>query len=354
MGSVLRWVALVGMLSACAAPAASGAPRAPAPPPVANEAIRIAAPDWTGEEGNFLIEPVGIWGSGDLVVAAGSRGVMRSEDRGKTWEYVGLDLNGGVVWGAGEDDIYLAARDLYRSRDRGKTWKRTALGTGDRPIETVWGTGGEDIWIGGSGGLLSHSKDHGLSFQSVKHGLSPFAIVQEIVGHGDDVWVAAMEHSYRPDDAFTPQKPVLARSKNHGKTWTREHAPTFQPATRMTEPLRHVCFTESGAMWASQGHQVWVSRDDAKTWTVSVAQELIGAPAEVLSLRCRGRTIVAAGKYRQARISRDDGATWTENEFDSLVTTSPSLASAWIQPTGELFVGAGADRSAMTMFRFGY
>lgn len=353
MDSVLRKLALACTLSACAAPAA--APRTPsAPAPVAaSRATPIAVPEWTGEEGNFLVNPGGIWGAGDLVITAGNRGVMRSEDRGKTWEYVGIDLNAGpngvAVWGVAEDDVYIAARDLYRSRDRGKTWKRTALGTSERPIEQVWGTSGEDIWIAGSGGLLSHSKDHGLSFQSVKHGLSPNAIVQSVAGRGDEVWAAAAEYADRPDDEMNPATSVLLRSKNHGKTWTREHAPPPE-----AEPLRHVCFTDSGAMYASLGHRVWVTRDDAKTWTSSVTQDLIGAPAEVLSLTCRGHTIVAAGKYRQSRISRDDGATWTENEFESLITSSPTLESAWIHPSGELFIGASTDYTATTMFRFGY
>ncbi len=118
-------------------------------------------------------------GSGRLFLVSGQAGadaVLRSEDRGATWEPV-FDLEGfyGDLWSPreGSGDLYLAGPHsvMYRSTDGGDTWD--ALGSFDdreRRVSLVGSEAGSPrLWvvIDSNGPLLRRSDDGGESFEDL-------------------------------------------------------------------------------------------------------------------------------------------------------------------------------------------
>jgi hypothetical protein len=130
---------------------------------------------------------------------------------------------------------------------------------------------------------------------------------------------------------------VLVRTTDGGKSGKAASVAT----TRMTdnEEIRNLCFTASGALFASYSYGVFVTRDEGKTWSRSV-----DAGGEILGLGCSGQELLVGARNRNFRHSVDEGATWTSNDLDG-VWKEPqlfTLQAMFVADTGETYVGGEA------------
>jgi photosystem II stability/assembly factor-like uncharacterized protein len=287
----------------------------------------VAPQNWAGHHANVPINVNSIWAESNIVLAAGNGGVLRSTDRGLHWTLIGQKSISPVLGGSSIDDLYMGSGyELYRSTDRGLTW--TSIGRAPGTVQNIWSDKPDSVWaLGGAPNFLQHSSDHGKTWQ----------LSGQTVGSG---WLYDMAVTKNglllagKDESTSTAQASLQRSTDNGKTWSRIKVPPNPPGMS-SEEMRNVCVTDSGAIWVSEAYTVWVSRDNAKTWSLAVP---VGT--EILALECRGSTVIVGGRNKQTRITTDDGNRWRSNEFDGqLGVFLVAMQTAWIHPTGELFFG---------------
>ncbi len=202
-------------------------------------AIAPSNPDvvWVGTGETFLIRPAHAMGDG----------IYKSEDAGKTWQRMGLELTGRigrvVVHPTNPDIVYAAAlghghgpqqeRGVYKTTDGGKTWDRILFidedtGAADLAIDptnpdrilvgmwsifiTNWG-----LNSGGSGGGIYRSQDGGATWENMN--------TKGLPG-GKDNPVGKTAVAIAPSNPnivyalFEIDSPALYRSEDFGDTWT--------------------------------------------------------------------------------------------------------------------------------------
>ena len=178
--------------------------------------------------------------SGDRVFAdihVGS--IMRSPDRGATWEPVTPDLHPDVhqVAAAGTDGrLYANTADaVFVSDDSGSSWEHRAEG-----LENRYGRA-----------LAVHPRDPDCLLASVSQG----------PGGGGDV------------------QGKLYFSGDAGRTWTR--AAAGFPEVRGNIDTFHLAFDAGGTAWAAVEDQLYRSGDQGRSWSA-----FWQAPGAILALSC--------------------------------------------------------------------
>jgi photosystem II stability/assembly factor-like uncharacterized protein len=123
------------------------------------------------------------WGIGDEVFAAGREVLLRSSDRGRSWESVTTPWDWpDSIWGTTAELYVLARGHVYRSADRGQTW--TALADLDGGYAGLWGSG-PDLFVVGRKGMLARSRDRGRTWTPIASGTT--LDLNAIWGDGDDL-----------------------------------------------------------------------------------------------------------------------------------------------------------------------
>lgn len=167
--------------------------------------------------------------------------IMRSADRGATWEPVTPTFNEDVhrvaTCPADDERVYAdTARAVFVSYDRGRSWEDRGKDLGNRY--------GRCITV--------HPEDPDLILATVSDG-----------PHGDNV------HGQ------------LWRSEDAGRNWTHVADP-FPANTRDNIDTYHVAFDTAGTAWAVVDDRLYIGRDRANRW------ELVWtAPEDVDMLACR-------------------------------------------------------------------
>ena len=180
---------------------------------------------------------------GTMLVALGSLGVFRSDDRGQTWRISSAGLrNFGVDWivfspnYAADRTVYLYARvglnmfgfprsgELYRSQDSGRTWQ--AMPVQPKGLEDVTVTDVPNMLVGVRAdgpmpgpGLFSSSPDQGITWQ--EQGTSPAFPVT------GGLSAAPLYGKWGVGFVFGTDG-VLYRSQDFGATWSPVWAETSQ------------------------------------------------------------------------------------------------------------------------------
>lgn len=167
--------------------------------------------------------------------------IMRSSDRGRTWEPVTPDLHEDVhevnTCPAGPERVYATtARAVYVSDDRGNSWHHRAKDLGARYGRAIAVAPG----------------DPDLVLTSVSDG-----------PHGDDV------HGQ------------LFVTQDAGLSWTHV-SEGFPDSTKANIDTFHVTFSPHGLAWAMVGRALYVGEDRATRW-----RQIWEAPEPILMLASR-------------------------------------------------------------------
>jgi len=212
------------------------------------------SPLGTGSIGSIDVAPSNpnhVWvGTGSAAIRSNviiGRGVYKSLDAGKTWEFMGLK-NSGQIGGVkvhpyNADTVWLAAlgspfgpndeRGIFKTTDGGKTWKKTLFvnnQTGGRDVEVDWENPdilyaamyrgfrkGWDIISGGpaSEGGIYKSTNGGETWKKITAGLP-----DDLIGKIDiDISRSNPKVLYAMVEALGP-KGGLYRSTDAGESWT--------------------------------------------------------------------------------------------------------------------------------------
>lgn len=222
------------------------------------------------------------------------KAILRSRDRGKTWENLNFPLAGESGYGATHvTHIAFDPRDsktiwagveiggLWFSKDDGATWTKTKdLGPVDSLASNIY----EDIHgfsIGPEGNLyvatprgVQVSRDDGESF--TQHIFEPFpdrdpiSIERDVVSYTRCTVVKPDDPNvvFVTDGDFTPGKNgALYRSKDRGETWSRCDLPTAPNSTLYWAAV-HPKMPDTVVTVSMYG-QIYISDDAGDSWRIS-------------------------------------------------------------------------------------
>lgn len=295
-----------------------------------------------------------IWASNDDVFLSSANSVYRSSDRGLHFVEVTKELTyytSGAMWGSSASDVYIGGDGIvFHSIDGGVTFSRAA------PVPAflvlaIWGSGADEVFIGGAGDasatdahpLLARSTDHGKSWVRITTPVVDGSFSAITTTDGKDLVVSGSEVA-KPPSVKKKLAPVIIRSLDRGKTWSR--IPTF-PQTSPYEAARHLCFT-SGALFATSTNQLYVTRDWGKSWKqIKHANGVLGQFA------CHGTDLVIGGSEGRLFVSRDLGATWDDAPFKAFFPADeyPSVGAIAITEAGETYIGLSERDRRASLFR---
>ena len=278
----------------------------------------------------------------DRILAGSDVGVYRSDDKGATWEDLGLPVDDIQVWSLGidptdSDTIFAGTRpDAFRSRDDGRTWEQLSLGvTNPCPVGIPRTTNvivdprdPRTVWAGIEVDGVYKSLDGGDSWlQLPELGPDPF--------QGD---IHGMVVSPGPTTSVYATSPLgIATSTDEGESWDYHEFPRFHEndgrsycrgvALKADDP--NVMFVGNGDSIPGVTGAIRRSRDGGKTWD---AAPLPVEPNSVVywfaTHASLPEVIVAATLYGYVYVSDDGGESWNklDKEFGEIraVALTPS------------------------------
>ncbi len=131
----------------------------------------------------------GIWGSSSSDIhVAGVRGIWHWD--GQNWQQTWEPWRGGIgfgleLWGSAPDDVWAAGSDGAIVHFDGRSWERVE-GVTDKDLYAIWGSGRENVYIGGNKDLVHFDGERWESVPGFKR-----QRVTGLWGSGpDDVWAA--------------------------------------------------------------------------------------------------------------------------------------------------------------------
>jgi photosystem II stability/assembly factor-like uncharacterized protein len=210
-------------------------------------------------------------------------------------------------------------------------------------IYSLWGATPKELYAvgGGGSGVILHSKDGGKTFSKQASGVKGGWLYQ-VTGKGDEVYAVGKE------DHGEGTRAVLLVTKDHGNHWARLPTPE---ATGDYETITHLCFSDSGKMFATTSYEVFETSSRGKSWQSLLRTE----NAEILGFACRGKDLYVGGRARHFHHSRDEGATWSDDELKSAFSgqAMASVQAVHITPTGGVFAGGEGEYkdSSGSLFR---
>ena len=215
---------------------------------------------------------------------AGAQYLLRSKDRGQTWEKASPDLTGA------EPDAKGCGGDVTLENARrcgfGVIWT-IALSPRDP----------QEIWIGTDSGVVQKTKDGGRRWENVTpKGLPAWSKIASVDVSALDAGTAYVAVDTHRLDDFSPH---LYRTRDGGATW--ESIAAGLPAGRFTTVLR-ADPVKSGLLYAGTDAGVFVSFDDGGHWQALQANL---PTAWVGDLSVHGNDLVAATQGRSLWVLDD-------------------------------------------------
>lgn len=305
----------------------------------------LGAGKWAGQQGNVPSVVFGGWGRDGHVFITTRSAVYHSADNGQKWAEQRLAIEGNVVWGSSADNVYIAGSGLVRSTDRGNSWTMSKPFPKGSVIGDLWGTNESELYAVGSVNMkpmLLRSKDGGKTFTKLSIGLQN-GWLYTVTGDGGDVFV--MGHKNVGSETVG----VLLLTKDRGAHFKAMTVPKSEG--KPVSSIHDMCLTSSGRMFLLTTYDLFRSDDRGQTWQVAAA-----APnTELLALACAGREVFFGGRNRLFRHSRDNGDTWNEHVVDALWTEQAMSAvqGAFATDSGEIYLyGEGTyTKYTGTVFR---
>ena len=224
----------------------------------------------------------------DNSVYFGCQLILRTRDRGQTWEEISPDLstNSRVVFSGGVVGDNLG--QFYGSVVSAIAPSRTQQGV---------------IWAGTNDGKVWITQNAGKSWTDLTKNVNmpPWGIVRRIDSSHHDQATAYMAVDYHLVDQ---RDPYLFKTTDFGKTWTRLDAglPKGHPldyALSIAESPQ-----QRGMLYAGTGHGFFYSRDDGKTWT-QFKDKLPAAPVTFIEVPKNAPEVAVATYGRGLWILRD-------------------------------------------------
>ena len=260
----------------------------------------------------------------DRILAGSDDGVYRSDDRGDTWEDLGLPVDNIQIWSLGIDPtdsatIFLGTRpDAFRSKDDGQTWQRLSLGvTNPCPVGIPRTTNvivdprdPRTVWAGIEVDGVYKSLDGGDSWVHLPElGPDPF--------HGDIHGMVV--NPGKTTSVYATSPFGIATSTDEGESWDYHIFPKFHEDDRRSycrgvvlkadDPS--VMFVGNGDSIPGVTGAIQRSQDGGKTWDAA------SLPVEPNSVVYWFAThpaipdvIVAASLYGYLYVSEDGGESW--------------------------------------------
>jgi hypothetical protein len=253
----------------------------------------------------------------------GPAGTDGTSGAGK-WVLVGNPSNGdypgAIIRGvSGNYLLATSAFGISRSSDNGATWAPT--GFPDTHFVRALTVSGGKIYAGGcpvkatadeSCGIYV-SSDNGASFAPT--GFRGTSEIRGLAVYGDQILAGLA--------------PGLARSTDHGATWTPMELPTDSPVTNAVA-------TSGSTILAGGADGMYLSSDNGQTWKHPLAEQCFTTTA-IAVVQANILAACISGLYR----SSDNGATWTRIFAGKVVTFSTVGQSICVGMALEAMAGAG-------------
>jgi photosystem II stability/assembly factor-like uncharacterized protein len=150
------------------------------------------------------------------LIAATSKGLLRSGDGGRTWTRPNLGLTDDIsalAVSPNDIDVVVAATGLgfFRSRDGGNSWQQVAAGFGEFQTHALAFMPSDDrVLLATTGGGLFRSEDQGATWARVTGGI-PYSDITGLAIHPDGRTIYASDFTWGG----------IFRSTDSGKTWER-------------------------------------------------------------------------------------------------------------------------------------
>jgi photosystem II stability/assembly factor-like uncharacterized protein len=289
----------------------------PSPSPSPATPAAPASPPTPAAAGWNTLEPpqgvVDVWVAGLKVVAVGD-GISVSTDGGATFAAAAPpNLTLRAVWGTGDE--------VWAVGDRGRVLRSRDGGTSwaeealgvNQTLRDVWGSDAANVFVAGDRGLILQTSDGGRSWRALATGV------------GADlhaVWGLDRERVFVAGAGGT----VLA-TVNGGREWTRaKRTPTTATLRGIWGNGRDVWVAGDTILHSADGGRSWQSR--ATGGTRIVAHGVWG----------RGREVMLAGSAGGAGVvlRSTDGASWVGQSFPQV-----PLVSALAGDAASLYAAAG-------------
>ena len=271
--------------------------------------------------------------SPEIIFAGTDKGLVRSDDAGKTWHQVDSPMNDYTVWALaadpGDPNLIFAGTGtptpaaLFRSSDAGKTWEKSSMeAAAECPnvgVPRVTGIAVDpmthnDVWVGLEVDGLRHSSDGGDTWETI-NGAIPNPDVHNVAVAGG------------------PPKPVVVvvnndvyTSTNNGGNWDRlgikEVFPYTYPRGILVQPGNsNNIFVTIGDSTPGRVGTVMRSQDTGKTWeSLPLPVEPNSAMWVVNAQAAEPQVMFAGSRYGYMYRSEDSGDSWTKlwREFSEI------------------------------------
>ena len=271
--------------------------------------------------------------SPEIIFAGTDKGLVRSDDAGKTWHQVDSPMNDYTVWALaadpGDPNLIFAGTGtptpaaLFRSSDAGKTWEKSSMeAAAECPnvgVPRVTGIAVDpmthsDVWVGLEVDGLRHSSDGGDTWETINGAIPNPDVHNVAVAGGPPKTVVVVVNN----DVYT--------STNNGGNWDRlgikEVFPYTYPRGILVQPGNsNNIFVTIGDSTPGRVGTVMRSQDTGKTWkNLPLPVEPNSAMWVVNAQAAEPQVMFAGSRYGYMYRSEDSGDSWTKlwREFSEI------------------------------------
>jgi len=271
--------------------------------------------------------------SPEIIFAGTDKGLVRSDDAGKTWHQVDSPMNDYTVWALaadpGDPNLMFAGTGtptpaaLFRSSDAGKTWEKSSMeAAAECPnvgVPRVTGIAVDpmthnDVWVGLEVDGLRHSSDGGDTWETINGAIPNPDVHNVAVAGGPPKTVVVVVNN----DVYT--------STNNGGNWDRlgikEVFPYTYPRGILVQPGNsNNIFVTIGDSTPGRVGTVMRSQDTGKTWkNLPLPVEPNSAMWVVNAQAAEPQVMFAGSRYGYMYRSEDSGDSWTKlwREFSEI------------------------------------
>ena len=271
--------------------------------------------------------------SPEIIFAGTDKGLVRSDDAGKTWHQADSPMNDYTVWALaadpGDPNLMFAGTGtptpaaLFRSSDSGKTWEKSSMeAAAECPNVGVPRVTGiavapmthNDVWVGLEVDGLRHSSDGGDTWETINGAIPNPDVHNVAVAGGPPKTVVVVVNN----DVYT--------STDNGGNWDRlgikEVFPYTYPRGILVQPGNsNNIFVTIGDSTPGRVGTVMRSQDTGKTWeSLPLPVEPNSAMWVVNSQAAEPQVMFAGSRYGYMYRSEDSGDSWTKlwREFSEI------------------------------------
>ena len=271
--------------------------------------------------------------SPEIIFAGTDKGLVRSDDAGKTWHQVDSPMNDYTVWALATDpsdpNLMFAGTGtptpaaLFRSSDTGKTWEKSSMeAAAECPnvgVPRVTGiavdpTTHNDVWVGLEVDGLRHSSDGGDTWETINGAIPNPDVHNVAVAGGPPKTVVVVVNN----DVYT--------STDNGGNWDRlgikEVFPYTYPRGILVQPGNsNNIFVTIGDSTPGRVGTVMRSQDTGKTWeSLPLPVEPNSSMWVVNAQAAEPQVMFAGSRYGYMYRSEDSGDSWTKlwREFSEI------------------------------------